>query len=77
MLREPPADSELAPRAKSGSAKFRFGGYRDVTVVSRDKYLVESYVDAQNVFGAQVRQNFVCEIEDIGNGWRVNSFFFF
>lgn len=38
------------------------------------RYLVESYVDAQNSFGAQIRSRFTCEVEfDLQGRRRINK----
>jgi len=38
------------------------------------KYLVTGYVDAQNSFGAQIRNNYVCNITGITGGeWKLND----
>ena len=36
------------------------------TKIGENKFKVESYVDAQNSFGAKIRNNYTCEIERIG-----------
>ena len=57
-----------------GSAKFPFGGSRHVTPLGGDRYRVNSYVDAQNAFGANVRTNFNGVIKKVSGGWLVESF---
>ncbi len=43
------------------SAEFQFGGATVATTpLGNNKYKVESYVNAQNSFGATARQNFTC-----------------
>lgn len=58
------------------TAKFPWTGVRDVEPRTNNIYMVKSYVDAQNAFGATVRQHFICEIQDIDEGWKVISFEF-
>jgi hypothetical protein len=36
-----------------------------------DVYTVRGSVDAQNGFGAMVREAFVCEVRDTGDGWEL------
>ena len=40
------------------SAEFRYGGYRDVTPLGNGRYRVQSYVDADNAFGGNIRTHF-------------------
>jgi len=58
------------------TAKFPFGGHRDVTALGEGRYLVESYVDSQNSFGATVRTSFRGVIRETESGWRVETFSF-
>lgn len=58
------------------SAKFRFGGFRDVVNLGNDRYRVDSYVDAQNGFGAEIRRKFTCEVIKIKGGWGIKNFQF-
>ena len=51
------------------SADFRFGGYRDVTDLGSGRYEVNSYVDATNAFGANVRTYFDGVIKRKNGGW--------
>ncbi len=45
------------------SARFEFGGATYSTKsLGNNKYKVDSYVDAQNSFGASIRQQFTCNI---------------
>jgi len=44
-------------------------GYADFTsVLSDERFRVESYVDAENSFGAFIRTDFVCVVRYTGNG---------
>lgn len=61
-------------RLKSPStADFPFGGHRDVKPLGDDRYLVESYVDSQNSFGARVRTNFRGVIKQTQGGWKLEE----
>ena len=61
-------------RLKSPStAEFPFGGHRDVTALGDKRYLVESYVDSQNSFGATLRTKFRGVIRETPNGWELES----
>ena len=43
-----------------------------VTYLGDKQYRVESYVDAQNIFGAMLRTNFNCKVEHVeGNTWKL------
>lgn len=45
----------------------KFPNSYDVEVTqSGDKYIINSYVDAQNSFGAQIRSTYYCEMKYIG-----------
>lgn len=48
-----------------GTADFPFLDH-DVTPMGSDTYLVRSYVDAQNGFGAMLRSNYRCQIRYTG-----------
>jgi hypothetical protein len=55
-----------------------FGDYQNsndiVTDLGRGKFRVVAWVDAQNSFGAKIRNHFVCELENVaGNTWRLTS----
>jgi hypothetical protein len=61
--------------ADFGSA---FGDYQDpdevVTDLGGGKFRVRGWVDAQNAFGATIRNHFMCELEYVGNDrWRCTS----
>lgn len=61
-------------RLKSpATADFPFGGHRSVTALGNDRYLVNSYVDSQNSFGAQVRTQFSGVITKTPSGWKLES----
>jgi hypothetical protein len=36
-----------------------------------NKWIVTGYVDAQNSFGAMIRQNYICEMEVSGKSWKL------
>lgn len=57
------------------SADFPFTQDEEHTVqVSENIFKIESYVDAQNSFGAQMRTNFVAKVKYEGNDqWRLIS----
>ena len=60
-----------------GSADYPFGHVTNVQVLGDDRYRLSSYVDAQNVFGGEVRTTFVCVVEGSGEdfgGYAVTSF---
>lgn len=64
-------------RLKSpSSASFPFGGAQGVTPLGSGRYRVSSYVDAQNSFGATLRQPFTGVIRRVGDGWQLESFEF-
>jgi hypothetical protein len=55
-----------APR----SAKFPW--YNESMVrYNGSTYTVQSYVDAQNSFGAQLRMNFICSVTPSGESWKL------
>ena len=58
------------------SAKFRFGGYRDITYLGNDLYSFNSYVDAKNIYNASIRKYFSGTIRRVSDGWIVESFSF-
>ena len=61
-------------RLKSpSSADFPFGGSRHVTPLGGGRYKVDSYVDAQNSFGAQLRRRFEGVIKTVQGGWELES----
>lgn len=61
-------------RLKSPStAEFPFGGHRDVTALGNRRYLVDSYVDSQNSFGATLRTKFRGVIRETPGGWELES----
>ena len=59
------------------TAKYPSTNGEDTKIISLNTghYLVTSYVDAQNSFGAQIRTSFVCEIKKIpgGNQWQLQN----
>lgn len=53
------------------TAKFPWYDESYVAVLGSNKYRIVAYVDAQNSFGAVIRNNYICEIQDLGDGkWR-------
>lgn len=44
------------------TAEFPSGSNQFVTKIDEDTYLINSYVDSQNSFGAMLRTNYVCQI---------------
>jgi hypothetical protein len=55
------------------SADFPFGGSRHVTPLGGGRYRVNSYVDSENSFGAEMRTNFHGVISRTSNGWKLES----
>ena len=53
------------------SADFPFGGHRSVSPLGDGRYLVKSYVDSQNSFGAQIRTNFEGVVRQTPTGWQL------
>ncbi len=53
------------------SADFPFGGSRHVTPLGGGRYKVDSYVDANNSFGAQLRTHFEGVIKRVAGGWEL------
>lgn len=39
-------------------------------------YIVDSYVDSQNLFGAMIRSDFVIKLKKVGNHWDIVEFVF-
>ena len=58
------------------TAEFRYGGYQDVTELGGGRYIVSSYVDAQNALGAKVRTHFEGIVYTNSDGWGVETFNF-
>ena len=56
-------------------ATAQFAGYNeeDVAHISEGVWRVESYVDAQNGFGAMLRSDWSCEVLSLGDGWELMS----
>lgn len=57
-----------APR----TAKFQSGCAKTVEHVEGSNYVVTSYVDAENSFGAMLRQNYRCHVNVIGSSNECN-----
>ena len=48
-----------------------------VTDLGGGKYRVKAWVDAQNAFGAKLRNHFICELEHVGGDtWQLTSLVF-
>jgi len=49
--------------------------YSDTSTVTGEgpTYRVNSYVDSQNSFGANIRTGFTCVVTDIGDNWQLNT----
>jgi predicted RNA-binding Zn-ribbon protein involved in translation (DUF1610 family) len=47
---------------------------QEVIRKSASIYRVSSYVDAQNSFGAKLRQNYICEVQRDGENWKLIEF---
>ena len=63
-------DRLKAPR----TAKFPSGGSEGATHMGDGKYVVRSYVDAENSFGAMLRNHFVCTVQWTGgDSWRLED----
>jgi hypothetical protein len=62
------AERFIKERLKAPStADFPWGTYR-ANHLPNDSWIVSSYVDAQNSFGAKLRSNWVCELKYNGRG---------
>ena len=73
-------DKLKAPSTASFGGVFS-GDYQDprsaVTDLGGDKFRVIAWVDSQNGFGAMIRNQFICELEYVGNDrWRCTSLLF-
>ncbi len=53
------------------SADFPFAGARGVTSLGQGRYKVQSYVDSQNSFGANIRTNFEGVIVRGDGSWQL------
>ncbi len=61
-------------RLKSpASAEFPWGSAPYVTRLPDDRYRARAYVDAQNSFGAMLRNDFNCVVEWTGERWELES----
>ena len=57
-----------------GSAKFPTPDNYDVSGPLDNRFVVRSYVDAQNVFGGSVRTNYICTVKWIGEDrWQLQD----
>jgi hypothetical protein len=70
MCKQFVTDKLKAPK----TAEFASYAERDVTSIGPAKYAVVSYVDAQNGFGALIRNSYRCEVEWTGGKqWRLTD----
>jgi hypothetical protein len=53
------------------TAKFPANGTRDTKSAGNGIYITNSYVDAQNSFGAMIRNNYYCKLQFANNDWTV------
>jgi len=56
------------------TAKFPSGSDKEVSVIKKDnnQYMIRSYVDSQNSFGATLRTNFIVTIEQVDkDNWKL------
>lgn len=61
-------EADVKQRLRSpASADFPFLDYRHLNK-GRQRYLIQSYVDSQNAFGADIRTNWTCDIQYNGSG---------
>jgi len=61
-------EGDVKQRLRSpASADFPFLDYRHLNK-GRQRYLIQSYVDSQNAFGADIRTNWTCDIQYNGSG---------
>ena len=64
-------------RLKSpASADFQsvYDGRHNKTVRTNQRYKIESYVDSENSFGANIRTNFICITTQVSEGkWELNT----
>ena len=56
------------------SADFPFGGSRGVAYLGNNLYSFNSYVDATNSFGAEIRTSFSGTIRKTSGGWTIETF---
>lgn len=73
------AQNTVESKLKSpGTAKFPRYSSSFVTDLGSNKYRIKSYVDAQNSFGALIRENFIVELEITGKySYKVTKFNFY
>jgi len=71
-------EREMTARLRSpGSADYPWDHVGKVQNIGGNRYRLQSYVDAQNAFGALIRTNFVCTAEGSGaelDGYKVVDF---
>ncbi|MCK9186255.1 hypothetical protein M0P48_02340 [Candidatus Gracilibacteria bacterium] len=62
------AQIEIENKLKSpSSAEHQACRYNTYTSLGNDKYVVESYVDAENAYGATVRTDYKCTVTLTGS----------
>lgn len=49
------------------TAEFPYGSEQFVTQIDEDTFIINSYVDSQNSFGAMLRTQYVCQVTLIDN----------
>lgn len=56
------------------TASFPFSNNAAISTIDRNssRFIVRSHVDAENAFGATIRTKWVCEIEQVGDQWRLH-----
>ena len=59
------------------SAEFPFSGHRSVKYLGEGRYAFDSYVDAQNSFGAVLRTHFRGVIKRVEGGWQIEEIEFY
>lgn len=70
---------EFVTRRLRAPSTAKFSSYRN-TVVSKSGYnswTVRGYVDAQNAFGAQIRQQYTCDISISGSSAKLENLFIY
>lgn len=68
------ACQEFVRRGLKAPSTADFAGYGDSVVSGGGGFfVVRSYVDAQNGFGAKIRTDWVCNVESRGKSWHLND----
>lgn len=55
------------------TADFPFFPVESITSLGSGRFRVQSYVDAENSFGAKIRTNFTCDVRQSGSTWVLES----